>query len=88
MYIPVYTIVVVFRLASQVRRGADASGATMPDHPPEFLETWKQLPEETQAQKMVKKLSLDDQRKLIALEGEPAWRSCCPHVALLVPFSG
>jgi len=36
---------------------------------PEFQEVWKKLPDETEAQKLVKKLSMGDQRKLMVEEG-------------------
>lgn len=38
---------------------------------PEFQEVWKKLPDETEAQKLVKKLSMGDQRKLMVEEGTP-----------------
>ena len=36
---------------------------------PDFLEVWKQIPETSEAAKLVKKLSLADQRKLMVEEG-------------------
>jgi hypothetical protein len=37
----------------------------------DFLDVWKETPASTEAENMVKKLSLSDQRLLMVVEGAP-----------------